>query len=44
MTEEATNTKMKTGEMAQKSRALVALAEDVGLVSSTHMEAHNRQL
>jgi hypothetical protein len=31
----------KAGEMAQWSRALAALAEDLGLVPSTHMMAHN---
>ena len=30
-----------TGEMAQKLRALAALAEDLGVIPSTHMAAHN---
>jgi hypothetical protein len=32
-----------TGEMAQRLRALVALAEDLESVPSTHMVAHNHQ-
>ena len=30
-----------TGEMAQQLRALDVLEEDLGLVLSTHMVAHN---
>ena len=29
------------GEVAHWFRALVALAEELGLIPSTHMEAHN---
>lgn len=31
----------ENGEMAQHLRALVALAENVGLIPRTHMMAHN---
>lgn len=29
------------GEMAERLRALAAVKEDVGLIPSTHLEAHN---